>query len=128
MSETLIHDLVRRLIHAVDQDDMEEEAGRLGYEAAGYRLVTGGQEEHGITRFYDFRTGEKLAEMEDADYEEFEWPVDWAHVDILAPREFRTDQVVRNELPSGLVDALVEWVLNHLEEARDWVRSVPDDG
>jgi len=55
--------------------------------------------------------------MEDADYERFDWPVDWADVDSLAPREFRTDRVTRNGLPLSLVDALVEWVLNHLEEA-----------
>lgn len=127
MSDEVIHEFVRRLIHAVDQDDIEEEAERLGYEAAGYRLVTGGQETHNMTRFYDFRTGEKLAEMTDSEYEGFDWPTDWAHVDSLAPREFRTDWVAHHGLPSSLVDALIDWVLNHLEEARDWVRSEPSD-
>ncbi len=128
MSDEVIHDFVRRLIRAWTRTTWRKRLSASDFEAAGYRLVTGGQEGHGITRFYDFRTGEKLAEMQDADYKWFEWPVDWAHVDSLAPREFRTDWVVRNGLPSSLVDALVERVLNHLEDARDWVRSKPDDG
>ena len=127
VNDNVIHGYVHRLIHAVDQDDIEEEADRLKFEAAGHRLVGGGSDGDGVSRFTDFRTHELLAEIPDAEYARFEWPSDWVHVDSLATFEFRTNGVAQGGLPPSLAEVLLEWVLDHLDDARHWVQP-PSDG
>lgn len=114
-----------RLVEACDRDDMEEEAERLAAEAQGYRLVDGGQEDGGVGRLYDYRTGVLLLEMPDSELlalMDTAWPADWWHVDSLRLDDLRTSRVPAGGLPAGLADAIVGWVLNDPDEARAWLR------
>lgn len=104
---------------------LETEQRRL--EAAGYRLIGGGQTDGEFWEITDGQTGEVLVEGGggiagyDAAADRLASEGKWFHVDQIKtpgvdPFDVAVDQLVQQGLPRGLVEAIGEWTATASDE------------
>lgn len=87
MTDGDLRDFLRLLAHAVDQDDMEEEAERLRFESAGYRLVTGVRSDRALPGSMTSEPARRLRRWPTPTTKDSTGPLNWVHVDSRPSRE-----------------------------------------
>jgi hypothetical protein len=87
-------------------------------EAEGIRIVDGGPIDDCEWKHTDWRTGEVLARGAYRDYERFEPPGKWYHVDHVYQETVTLDSELVADLPPDFAISLMEWVECNEERAK----------
>ena len=115
-----LRSIVTNLVQADLAYDSLLEAERRQLEAAGHRLIGGGQTSGERWEITDVRTGELIAEGDggidgfDATTERLDPEGKWVHIDQIKtteidPFDVAVDRLVQQGIPRGLIAAIGEW-------------------
>jgi hypothetical protein len=104
-----------------EQVERRERTAELADRVEGYRVVDGGQvDPDGSWEVTDAETGELLARGVGLESFDAAWQDSWTHIDAISSDAHRATQEPKGDfgLPPGLAKALVDWVVDRPNEAR----------
>ena len=112
-------------LEVMAKEDQKLEARIQEVESQGCRITDGGQINGSRWEYTDWRTDEVLAKGRSRkDHDKLQMPDNWYHIDHIRFEVGITEPERIEGLPASLAETLIEWTLDHPEEARTFIASV----